>query len=216
MKPLFYNRILGSVAAAGLATLGMISGAHASVAFLPGSPATTDPFMFNFDENGTATYNIYDPTNNSYGPAQPAMTVAGAAGLIYILPQPVVPGNVKIGEPGSTNCSSATSCSDVLSFVKSGTTYEMIYYSQPGGGAVADIGLPAINYAATAFGAAENSNETFTYVAGVVGVPGVTNFYNGVSGVIPETSTWAMMLLGFAGLGFAGYRTSREGVSITA
>jgi hypothetical protein len=24
--------------------------------------------------------------------------------------------------------------------------------------------------------------------------------------VIPETSTWAMMLLGFAGLGFAGYR----------
>jgi hypothetical protein len=27
---------------------------------------------------------------------------------------------------------------------------------------------------------------------------------------IPEPSTWAMMLLGFAGLGFAGYRRSRE------
>jgi hypothetical protein len=26
----------------------------------------------------------------------------------------------------------------------------------------------------------------------------------------PEPSTWAMMLLGFAGLGFAGYRTSRR------
>ena len=27
---------------------------------------------------------------------------------------------------------------------------------------------------------------------------------------IPETPTWAMMLLGFAGLGYAGYRTSRK------
>jgi hypothetical protein len=28
--------------------------------------------------------------------------------------------------------------------------------------------------------------------------------------VVPETSTWAMMLIGFAGLGFAGYRASRK------
>jgi hypothetical protein len=32
----------------------------------------------------------------------------------------------------------------------------------------------------------------------------------------PETSTWAMMLLGFAGLGFAGYRRSRKAVSVAA
>ena len=31
---------------------------------------------------------------------------------------------------------------------------------------------------------------------------------------VPETSTWAMMLLGFAGLGYAGYRKSRSTVSI--
>jgi len=30
---------------------------------------------------------------------------------------------------------------------------------------------------------------------------------------VPEPSTWAMMLLGFAGLSFVGYRTSRRGVS---
>jgi hypothetical protein len=29
-------------------------------------------------------------------------------------------------------------------------------------------------------------------------------------GAVPETSTWAMMLLGFAGLGYAGYRGTRE------
>jgi hypothetical protein len=27
---------------------------------------------------------------------------------------------------------------------------------------------------------------------------------------VPEPSTWAMMLLGFAGLGFAGYRATRS------
>ena len=35
------------------------------------------------------------------------------------------------------------------------------------------------------------------------------------STVVPEPSTWAMMLLGFAGLGFVGYRT-RRAVSIGA
>jgi len=36
------------------------------------------------------------------------------------------------------------------------------------------------------------------------------------SSAIPEASTWAMMLIGFAGLGFAGYRKSRKVVSIAA
>ena len=31
---------------------------------------------------------------------------------------------------------------------------------------------------------------------------------------VPETSTWAMMLLGFAGLGYAAYRKGRPTVSI--
>jgi hypothetical protein len=33
---------------------------------------------------------------------------------------------------------------------------------------------------------------------------------------VPEPSTWAMMLLGFAALGFLGYRRNREAVSIAA
>jgi hypothetical protein len=37
-----------------------------------------------------------------------------------------------------------------------------------------------------------------------------------VGSAVPEPSTWAMMLLGFAGLGFAGYRTSRKPISIAA
>ena len=42
---------------------------------------------------------------------------------------------------------------------------------------------------------------------------------NNVAGLAPgapEPSTWAMMLLGFAGLGFAGHRTSRKIGAISA
>lgn len=38
------------------------------------------------------------------------------------------------------------------------------------------------------------------------GIPG-----GGGGGTVPEPSTWAMMLLGFAGLGFAGYRKTQSG-----
>ena len=31
-----------------------------------------------------------------------------------------------------------------------------------------------------------------------------------VGGAVPETPTWAMMLMGFGSLGFAGYRASRK------
>ncbi len=37
-----------------------------------------------------------------------------------------------------------------------------------------------------------------------------------VSGAIPEPSTWAMMLLGFAGLGYAGYRKAKQAAVTSA
>jgi hypothetical protein len=39
---------------------------------------------------------------------------------------------------------------------------------------------------------------------------------NGVTASTPERSTWAMMVLGFAGLAFAGYRTTRRAAAIVA
>jgi hypothetical protein len=33
---------------------------------------------------------------------------------------------------------------------------------------------------------------------------------------VPEPSTWAMMLIGFAGLGLVGYRASRQMTKATA
>jgi hypothetical protein len=47
---------------------------------------------------------------------------------------------------------------------------------------------------------------------------GVTGSFDSIviSNSVPEPSTWAMMLVGFAGLGFASYRTSRKAASIAA
>jgi hypothetical protein len=38
----------------------------------------------------------------------------------------------------------------------------------------------------------------------------------GVTATAPEPSTWAMMVLGFAGLGFAGYRRTRKAAAVAA
>jgi PEP-CTERM motif len=42
-----------------------------------------------------------------------------------------------------------------------------------------------------------------------------TNISIDVTFGVPEPSTWAMMLLGFAGIGFAGYRSSRKGRAVS-
>jgi hypothetical protein len=39
---------------------------------------------------------------------------------------------------------------------------------------------------------------------------GEVTAYQSIEGVVPEASTWAMMLVGFAGLAYAGYRRSRR------
>ncbi len=50
----------------------------------------------------------------------------------------------------------------------------------------------------------------FAGVANQIGFDDVT-FGSSTPGGIPEASTWAMMALGFAGLGFAGYRKAKGG-----
>lgn len=45
-------------------------------------------------------------------------------------------------------------------------------------------------------------------------IESVQTLFAATSGsAVPEPSTWAMMLVGFAGLAYAGYRTSRKGAS---
>ena len=54
-----------------------------------------------------------------------------------------------------------------------------------------------------------NIDLTFGYTLVADGSGGF-GFDLAIGGAVPEPSTWAMMLVGFAGLGFAGYRSTRR------
>jgi len=68
---------------------------------------------------------------------------------------------------------------------------------------VGDFGANTKNYWAIADVLGPKPNGQTGEIGGHVGA--ITS--------VPEPSTWAMMLAGFAGLGFAGYRASRRGVA---
>jgi PEP-CTERM motif len=60
-------------------------------------------------------------------------------------------------------------------------------------------------------GDASNGNAFVTRVSFI----GDGTFNGSMTAVIPEPSTWAMTLLGFAGLGLGGYRASRRSGATT-
>jgi hypothetical protein len=87
--------------------------------------------------------------------------------------------------------------------------------NEPGPAPLADTGFPS-GFNFTTFQRLETGSEQsngFAYVAGP-GAKSLTNFYNGVSDTVPELPAWAMLLAGFVGLGFVGYRRARIPASI--
>jgi hypothetical protein len=58
-----------------------------------------------------------------------------------------------------------------------------------------------------------NIDLTFGYTL-VADGPGGFGFDLAIGGAVPEPSTWAMMLVGLAGLGYAGYRSRRGCASL--
>ena len=177
------------------AAMAVACGAHAA------TPGSGDPFQISFDENGNAWYAVW--TGNGYGPQvnDPGYLAPDQSGnwgnvLTYTLPE-------NIGGGGGNILDQNGSISDNLYYYNIGAVGYMEFTSTYPGPDLADVGV-------VDFGdniATEAANGTFLFVAGS-GDPSATNSYYGVSGAVPEPATWAMMLVGFAGLGFAGYRTS--------
>ena len=80
------------------------------------------------------------------------------------------------------------------------------------------VGLTADNDINFALGDSDYSSGTFHLHPGVNAITGQFIGSLGFGDVdfiaessVPEPSTWAMMLLGFAGLGFVGYRKAKSG-----
>jgi hypothetical protein len=67
-------------------------------------------------------------------------------------------------------------------------------------------------------GNATNSGQFVGFAdVGPIGSLTLSDNYVGLVGLtlpVPESSTWAMMLIGFAGLGFAGYRKAKTGPQV--
>jgi hypothetical protein len=105
-----------------------------------------------------------------------------------------------------------TSTGSVPPFIPMGAVIEEATISSPSPG-----GQGAVVGTFTAQGDFEPAGNYFVEVSGISGGGSLKLAIDGnvtaVTG-IPEPSTWAMVVLGFAGLGFAGYRTSRRAISI--
>jgi hypothetical protein len=54
-----------------------------------------------------------------------------------------------------------------------------------------------------------------TFVPGTYGIAGDSLTITDISAAVPEPSTWAMMILGFFGIGFMAYRRKQNGSALT-
>jgi hypothetical protein len=159
--------------------------------------------------------------------ADPSGGVGGEPVLVYKLPEPVIAGDVIINEPGTSGWSDVlrfTDKSGILSGVTSGTW--MIFYSDVEKGEphplLADTGFPTNVGTGNKITITEmgiNGKPYSEFNNGFDYTPGApypaNNEYHGISDAVPEFSTWGMVVLGFAGLGFAGYRKSRNRMALS-
>ena len=163
----------------------------AVAASLSASPAYA--FAFQFDESGNGCVLNSDShcetvSNGILGP-DPTGRVSGDV-LIFTLPDLVGEGDVGIGEFGTNTLS------DLLTFTDANGSLNsignlMIFYSEAGGGAAADSGLPVGEFS---IGATENADGSFIYNIG--------NIYIGESPEtvgVPEPITLSLFGAGLAG-----------------
>ena len=183
-----------------------------------GNPITSISGVFSDSTLGlsdVAITGLVPPTNPNTAPARLAGTSPYPVAMRYFF---VAGGIFAPGQP-------------VAPFL----SYDNLYY--PNGAPVVCVGYPGAGQVLDPYGILFSINAD----GSTVGVPGdvVDLFGNGIGfggfglgladanqqydyvggGItlsVPEPSTWAMMVLGFAGLGFAGYRKQRKDVPVAA
>jgi len=200
-----------------------------------------DPMWLTFDEYGHGSIIVNRepamPLIGSLGadPSAPAGG-GGVPVLIFDLPLQVITGDAIFYEPGVTpNPNNPATWSDMLRFtsdagpnkgkIDGGVTTAgdtvMIFYSDMDDIPLlpADTGFPAnagTGNVTFGFEVGPEGSNGFDYKPGGLPYP-ANNEYVGISdGMVPELSTWGMMLLGFAGLSFVGYRKTKAAMALSA
>jgi hypothetical protein len=195
-----------------LSALGLVTAAHAGVTFIPygtppaGATLVTDFATLTGDDSGTAT--LF--TNSTAGDAAaPEFSTAPDAA-----PYLVVEGN----ETETVALPARARYVDI--YVGSLDSYNTISFGGPGAGS------PPISYTGADLAAltgaiadgdqlsgSSNGLFEFAFAAPVTSVTFSSSANSlevaSVSSAVPEASTWAMMLIGFTGLGYAAYRKTK-------
>jgi hypothetical protein len=61
-----------------------------------------------------------------------------------------------------------------------------------------------------------NNGDQIFFASDLANAAGLTGSVGALASAVPEPSTWAMMVLGFAGVGFMAYRRKSKPVLMTA
>jgi hypothetical protein len=140
-------------------------------------------------EVASVTTNAYGSMNFFIYPDDGTFDLSLAA--LGINPSDVTAVDLDLGAPGSTGSVIENLGTSFLTAI-------------PGGGISGEIQgiLPTADITSVLEGDTYVNISTFANPTGEI--------RGQILGVVPEPSTWAMMLLGFAGLGFAGYRQARK------
>ena len=172
---------------------------------------TSDPTRSVFLQSGEAPFN--DPPGSAVG------TSYCQSGECNSFPSRMM----MYDQPENSCFSASGPCvgtQDLVSDPRDGTNFETVLVGLRNGQQVPLFGFMwASNYSGVGGEAYKYDNGIFDDGTGSGGVIilSETDFLNNTTTLtIPEPSTWAMMALGFAGLGFAAYRASRNSVALTA
>jgi PEP-CTERM motif len=183
------------------AVLGLVSDAS-SAPSLPGDPLGSTSYVIAFNANGGGFYATLIPEGSIDGVQNQGVILDGF--LAFELPTAVITGDVAFE---SNNGAIATG----LRFLEENGAYYMEVFAPYGYPfAPSQTGFPSDFDFSFVGGAAQGSMDYIAYYGSWIN-PSLSPhmWYEGFANV-PEPSTWAMMLAGFAGLGLAGFRRARE------
>jgi hypothetical protein len=145
-------------------------------------------FVFNFDEFGNGSISI------DGGPFMPNPGFVGLdpstkmTTLIYALPAFVVPGEVLVKDADGY-------FGDAINFFDVGPNGFLAFYSEVGGGAPADVGVPILSNALVI----EGADGHFDYL-----------FYHGVSNDAAAPEPASLTMLGLGAIALTGYAWRRR------
>jgi hypothetical protein len=194
------GRLLAFTAAVIFAMIGLVFEAN-SAPSLPGEPLGLNTYVVSFSATRAGFYVTYDPVTGDSYDLVPDTGVILDGFLAFRLPEAVVTGDVAFEGYNDGDAIEAG-----LRFLEENGTYYMEPFSPRAAGFPPDFNFAFV-------GGELNDAGAINYVpGGVYPYISPTIFYGGYADT-PETSTWAMMALGFAGLGFAGYRASRKAIA---